>query len=47
MQQELTGLLDMSSEEDEFLKQHLEREKKHDFLNKRLSQRISDLDKGY
>ena len=45
MQEELTNILDMSNDEDEYLRQHLEKEKKHEIVNKRLSQRISDLDK--
>ena len=40
IQEELTGILDISNEEDEFLKQHLEREIKNESMNKRLSTRI-------
>ena len=43
IQEQLEGLLDMSNEEDEYLRQHLEREKKNDIIGKRLSQRINEL----
>ena len=47
MQDELGDMIDMSNEEDEFLVQHLEREKKNEHMNKRLSQRLNDLDKDF
>ena len=42
MQEELTGLLDMSNDDDdEFLRQHLEKERKNEGIGKRLSQRLN------
>lgn len=44
IQEDLDQLIEMGNdEEDEFLKQHLEREKKNEAIGRRLSQRISEL----
>ena len=43
IKEQLESLIDMSNDEDEFLKQHLQRQKKNDPIGKRLSQRINQL----
>jgi hypothetical protein len=44
IQEDLDQLIEIGNdEEDEFLKQHLEREKKNEAIGRRLSQRISEL----
>ena len=47
IQQELSGLLDIvEDDDDEFLREHLHREKKNEVIGKRLSNRISQLEQS-